>query len=445
MNATATAYKQRDNLINRWANDIAQAAQYGRLDNGRAIPLNKIRLITGPRAAALEIDAGINAGRLLRLFAADESALARQFIPFDFMGEPSVFMAGRYVRVESGWPNELAERDIPLTQIGQRPTDRGRWIVGKTENGATVTAGFSDSTPSWLVAGTSGAGKSISMYSVVCQLSAAGQSRFILIDGKYGTVSSQPDSASLRKLEHLQGVIGPLAVSMEQSKAAILWAVKEMQARYEGTAPKDQYLVIVIDEVQELSTDPLFAEALHRLAAKGREAGVHCLIGTQHPTKEYIGNSAIKANLAGRLALRVMSPQASIAVIGKAYPRADHLLDRGDGYAIAPGATHRVQVAYVPDTQLKQLPEGRYMLDEWPNASAESMGREPQGTFKPTETAISLIAAHNRHGRPKLAAMVYEAGQPRPGGDKAARLLGQGRAIYQALNDQGWQLCEITK
>jgi hypothetical protein len=42
-------------------------------------------------------------------------------------------MYGRYVRAEAGWPDELADKDVPLSRIPQHPAGNGRWIVGLDE------------------------------------------------------------------------------------------------------------------------------------------------------------------------------------------------------------------------------------------------------------------------------------------------------------------------
>lgn len=115
---------QRDALITQWAHAIDQATRSGALfgDVSKAIALREIGTITGPRAGALELDAGLGAGRLLRVLSSDDGAILRQFIPWNFTGDPVCYMSGRYVRIEAGWPDHLAERAIKVSDLNTRRT-----------------------------------------------------------------------------------------------------------------------------------------------------------------------------------------------------------------------------------------------------------------------------------------------------------------------------------
>jgi hypothetical protein len=103
----------RNRLLTSWAQHLAQAARSGAL-TGKPCPISRIETISGPRAGALEIFAGLESGRLLRVLSKNDAATLRQFIPWHFTGEPQAYMSGRYVRVEAGWPSHLAEQVIRL-------------------------------------------------------------------------------------------------------------------------------------------------------------------------------------------------------------------------------------------------------------------------------------------------------------------------------------------
>ena len=121
---------QRQPLLNQWASAIDRAALVGALSSDtKAISIKRIEYIAGPRAGALEIDAGFDAGRLLRALSADDMALARQFVPWVFVGQPAVYMQGRFVRVEAGWNDALAQKMISVKQLNTRPNGSGRWGV----------------------------------------------------------------------------------------------------------------------------------------------------------------------------------------------------------------------------------------------------------------------------------------------------------------------------
>jgi hypothetical protein len=412
---------ERKRLLIGMARGIERAAARG-LFGGQPIALREAIMINGPRAGALEVFAGLNSPALLRTFGGDDGAILRQFIPWPFTNTPTAFMAGRNVRLEAGWPPDLADANIKLSDLGRHPTGDGRWLVGRNERGHVLTAGLNDDTPHWLLSGTTGSGKTTALVSAVAQLARDPNNRIILIDAKHGK--------DFRHLAHLQDLCGPLADDVSSARAALTWACREMAARYSG-GQDTRRLIIVVDEVQELTDDPLTLAALRKLIAQGRGASIHCMIATQHPTSDALGDRTIGKNLGGRLALRVIGPEASRVAVGSRTPRADYLLGHGDGYACAPTATHRVQIALFDG----DLSLGDPGLAEWPEA--ESDLPERSSDFGGDELAISLVVAAEDKGRPALQQMCEEDGLGRPGGGRGARLLGLGRDMrtWLVIND----------
>ena len=428
----------RISLLENWANHIWQAVHNGALGGRQPIAIHQIELVNGPRAGALEILAGLDAGRLLSELSRNEYAIHRQFIPWDFAGHPAVFMAGRYVRLEAGWPTTLAECDITLASIGQRPKDGGRWIAGKNEYGATVTLGLSDTVPHFLFAGWTGSGKTWAMRSAVSQLAQDPANHMVLIDGKYGY--------GLSPLAHMKRV-GPLATNSdpEAVRSALCWTVREMRRRYEQGI--DGRVILVIDEVQEIASDPVVVAMLKRIVTQGRDARVHAIIGTQDPTAEAFSDVTIRRNLVGRVALRTEGYKASEVAVGGPTPRADWLLGAGDAYTIVPHSVLRAQLAYVPQGDLEHLPAGPTELEQWPDFDPEAAGSLPdmQGSGREIsgdELAVSLVQAHLGAGRPTLQRALGNAGLNVPGSGRADWLLGLGREAHGWLVDNQWTLCE---
>ena len=436
MNKQAQATDPRKTLLEQWATGLVKAATAGAL-GGKPLTLRSVETIRGPRAGALEIDAGVEAGRFMRALNLDDCALARQFVPWYFEGEPSVFMSGRFVRLEAGWPEALAETDIPLSALSRNPKGGGRWVAGKNETGATVTLGIDGGNPHFLFAGQTGSGKTWALRAALFQLAQDRDNRLILIDAKWGD--------GLGTLGALPGLVGPVATDPESAKSALGWAAREMRKRYEAGGHSGR-VIVAVDEVQELQSEPAAVELIRRLVALGRGAGVHVLLGTQHPTKEALGDATIRRNLTGRLALRVEDGVASNVVIGAPAPRADHLLGKGDAYAVVPGRVQRLQMAYIPAATLAQCQgRGSYSLEVWPPFDPEDAGTlrpgdEAQGD-DPAEVGAALLAAHEGRGRPWLRDRIAEATGHKPGGDKARRLLALGRGVYAWLTEQGYTLC----
>ncbi len=427
---------QRQPLLNQWATSIDKAARMGALSSDtKAISIREIGTIAGPRAGALELDAGFDAGRLLRTLAADDMALTRQFVPWVFVGQPAVYMQGRFVRIEAGWDDALAQKMISVKQLNARPNGSGHWLAGMNERGRAVVLHLSDLAPHFLIAGTTGSGKSVCLRSMVTQLSQRGD-RLVLIDGKFGE--------GLRNLDRLPGIVGPLAVNIDTARSALAWAVAEMVKRYEQGDTAGARVVVVVDEVQELIGDAAIVEMIRRIAAQGRAALVSIILATQHPTAKAFGDDAsIKRNVTGRIALRTADYKASEVAIGQATPRSDWLLGAGDAYAVVPGQVQRVQIAYMERREIDRLLTSTPTIAAWPEYNAEGVpsGNTSAAAYNGAELAVSLTNAYQGHGRPALVKALESAGLGKPGVERAMRLLKLGREQLDALRGDGWDVC----
>ena len=421
-------------LVKQWAHLTINAAHAGAL-TGEPCPISRVETIAGPRAGVLNIYAGLNAGKLLRALSADDCALIRQFIPWQFTGEPQVFMSGRYVRCEAGWPDGLARKEVRLADLAVHPREGGCWTAGMNERGQTVVLRFSDRTPHFLLAGTTGSGKTVALRAAVLQLARDPQNRLILIDGKWGS--------GLAPVSHLPGVVGPLATDLHTARAALGWVDAEIRQRYAGRG-NGHRLVVVFDEFQELAKDPLIAALLSRLSRLGRDADAHGIFATHHPVLDVFGDRVTRRNLAGRVALLVTDAEASRVAVGGPRPRADRLLGAGDAYCVAPGAVHRTQLVLVDERDFKQATSEPPLLEQWPEFHAEDLGQEPKVKWAYTgeELAVALLAAWQGHGRTRLEHALQAAGLGRPGAERARRLLQLGREQWKMLRSRGMMLVE---
>lgn len=429
---------QRTQLLTEWASRLDQAARGGALSSdGKPISIQAVDCITGPRAGVLHIDAGLDAARLVRAMTEAGGAIMRQFITWSFVGEPACYLTNRFVRLEAGWPPDLAERKIKVSDLGAHPHESGQWVAGKNEHGATVILSLTDLHPHFLIAGTTGSGKSWALRSLAVQLSHHGD-LLMLVDGKM--------SEGLRHLDKLPGVVGPLATEIDQARSALTWAVAEMVDRYQNQDYKRNRLIIIIDEVQELIGDPTIVESIRRLAAQGRAVKVHLIIATQHPVNRALGDPTIKRNVSGRLALLVADAKSSEVAVGQATPRADWLLGEGDAYAVVPGATHRIQVAYITLKEIEPILNNTPLLETWPPLQLGAVEKAGNiGSFSGAELAVGLVNAHNEGGRPALVHSLEAARAGKPGSERAQRLLALSRAQLQAMRESGWMLCPVNR
>jgi S-DNA-T family DNA segregation ATPase FtsK/SpoIIIE len=89
--------------------------------------------------------------------------------------------------------------------------------------------------------------------------------------------------------------------------------------------------VVLVDEFQDLvaarATRDRFVDIVQRLGSKARASGIHLVLATQRPTRENVPGG-IKANLPGRIALKVASALESRIILDEA--GAESLLGKGD-------------------------------------------------------------------------------------------------------------------
>ena len=409
---------------------------------GEPVRLLAANSVCGPRAGALEISAGAHTGQLMSKLAQHDAALLRQLIPWEFpkdRGAPDAFMSGRLLRLEAGWPENLAEMTIRLDQLGRCPGDKAdRWTVGMNEHGDRVTTSLCDATPHFLFAGQTGSGKTVAARNASLQL-AHRDNRLVLCDGKRGE--------SLHVAAHWQGVMGPLAVDVQTVRNALGWAYTEMMRRYERITQGEQHhglVVVIFDEFQTFTDDAVVSALMREISAMGRAASVHLIGMTQQPTLSAFGKdersrTTTRRQMPGRIALQVADFDTSRVVVGSSVPRADRLLGAGDAYLIDAGLVRRVQCAYVDERDFAQAPTGEWEFDEWPAFDPANIGIESDGTadtWDETEAAIGILtAAQGNRGRPALLDLFTEYERAQPGTDKARRLLAWGRRVWKVLKD----------
>jgi S-DNA-T family DNA segregation ATPase FtsK/SpoIIIE len=198
-------------------------------------------------------------------------------------------------------------------------------------------------TPHILVAGTSGSGKTEWMRSAIAGLLASNTPetlRLVLIDPKRNAFGDLKDSPFLLE--------GGLVYPPDNSVVEVLdRLIAEMEDRYrlfenwERSKPRivcfcDEYadLVAIRGERKEIE------ERIRRLGAKARAAGIHLVIATQYPRADIV-DGALKANLQGRVCLRVTSHTQSNMMLNMS--GAERLLGKGDLFWMDIGEPVRLQ------------------------------------------------------------------------------------------------------
>jgi S-DNA-T family DNA segregation ATPase FtsK/SpoIIIE len=266
----------------------------------------------------------------------------------------SMALAARSLRIEAPIPGksavgiEIPNKDFNVVALrrileevdvkasgSQLTFALGRDVAGKAQ--AVDLAKM----PHLLIAGATGSGKSVMVNALITSLlceATPDDTRMILMDLK------RVELAAYNGLPHL---LVPVITEPERAKAALKWAVNEMEGRYRRFAgasarnirvynetradPEDRlpYIVIIIDELADLMMregknveDPIV-----RLAQKARATGIHMVLATQRPSVNVV-TGLIKANFPSRIAFAMASQIDSRTILDA--PGAEDLIGRGD-------------------------------------------------------------------------------------------------------------------
>jgi S-DNA-T family DNA segregation ATPase FtsK/SpoIIIE len=198
--------------------------------------------------------------------------------------------------------------------------------IGVTEQGIFVVDFVADG-PHGLVGGTTGAGKSELLRTLVAGMAAGvdpDHLTFVLVDFKGGAAFDE-----CAKLPHTVGMVTDLDEHLAERALRCLEAelkYRERVLRAAGAIDVPDYLrnnkgaepmprlMVIIDEFATLKAElPGFIDALVGVAQRGRSLGVHMLLATQRPQGAISDN--IKANTNLRIALRVQDKTDSSDVI----------------------------------------------------------------------------------------------------------------------------------
>ncbi len=242
--------------------------------------------------------------------------------------------------------------------------------LGRDITGASHFADLA-SAPHMLIAGATGAGKSVTLHNLLISLLykyGPDKLRFIMMD---------PKKVELPLYNGIPHLLTPAITEHKKMVLTLKWLINEMENRYDilkefgvqnlqdyhaMVSDKDPeamplpYIVTVIDELAEIMQlyPKEFEDAVVRLTQKSRAVGIHLILATQRPDVKTI-TGLIKANIPTRVALKTRSQVDSRTILDQA--GAEKLLGKGDMLYLSSSMSKpiRLQSAFVSTQELKSV------------------------------------------------------------------------------------------
>lgn len=225
--------------------------------------------------------------------------------------------------------------------------------------------------PHMLIAGTTGSGKTIFLYSIIVSLLKKyplDDLEFLIVDPK------QTDFVFFEDLPNLYG--GHVVTDAEEALELIqrindvdkeerMAQIRSCRSRdidsYNDKNPSNHMkrLVIIIDEYADLiqtaemqGNRKEFEKFLSMLAQKVRSLGIHMIIATQRPSANIV-TGVLKANIPYRISFRLPSHTDSQTILDMS--GAENLLGKGDMLLVTESDTVRMQGLYISEKELEDF------------------------------------------------------------------------------------------
>ncbi len=315
--------------------------------------------------------------------------------------------------------------------------------------------------PHLLIAGATGSGKSVCINAVLMSIlfrSSPEDVRLLMID---------PKVVELSVYNGIPHLLAPVVTDPKKASNTLNWAVNEMVRRYGLFAEKAvrdissyqasaaanaaalsadndeaEYehlplILLVIDELSDLmmTTPTEVEDAIARLTAMARAAGIHLIIATQRPSVDVI-TGVIKANIPSRIAFAVASQVDSRTILDTS--GAEKLLGKGDMLYYPQSASKplRGQGAFITDSEVEQV------LNYIKTQHAADYDDAVSDAIMTAQASTSKEKNNNEHDEllPQALDIVVETGYASVSLLQRRMNVGYPRAarLIDALHDQGY-------
>lgn len=223
----------------------------------------------------------------------------------------------------------------------------------------------------FLVAGTTGGGKTTLLHTIVCTLINRNGPETVQLD-LMDFKDQGLEFAIYEGIPHLR--MGHVINNADEMNDYFVDLQKEMKRRYsilkqhgknkisaynrrriKGRIP---YLVVVIDELAQVVNTLGQAESdkvMNRIASQGRAAGIFLIVATQYPRSDVI-STVVTSNISGRVAFYLPTQDQSRVVLQTGHAHtdiSDH--QRGRAIVMRGGTEYLVQTPLITEHQKRQI------------------------------------------------------------------------------------------
>ncbi|MFQ5575089.1 MAG: DNA translocase FtsK, partial [Terriglobia bacterium] len=330
------------------------------------------RVVQGPTVTRFEVELspGVKVNRILNL--ADDIALALASPDVRILAPiPGKSAVG--IEVPNKYRQMVTLGDILRSKQSREATKPLTFGLGKDIGNQPVLASMTDM-PHLLIAGATGAGKSVCINSIITSILVKADPadvKMILVDPKRVEFNTYND------IPHL---LTPVVTDPKKASVVLAWAVEEMERRYkilaknkarniaayeelaskgeEGEFEKIPFILIIIDELADLmmvsASD--VEDGISRLAQMARAVGIHLIVATQRPSADII-TGIIRSNITSRIAFTVSSQTDSRVIMDMG--GAERLVGKGDMLFLSSGALRpkRVQGSFLTEQEISHVTE----------------------------------------------------------------------------------------
>jgi DNA segregation ATPase FtsK/SpoIIIE, S-DNA-T family len=358
-----------------------------------------VQIHPGPVVTTYEFkpDAGVKYSKITGL--ADDLCLAMQAESVIIDRIPGKSTVG--IQIPNPNREAISLRELLESDAYKRSGSKLTLAMGKTIHGEPFLGDLA-TMPHLLIAGSTGAGKSVSVNAMITSIlmrATPDDVRFIMVD---------PKRLELGMYEDIPHLLTPVVMDPKLAANALRWAVREMEERYKtlaafGVRNIEQYnrnvramqaekngepllddkgaeikplpfIVVLIDELADLMmvAGNEVEESIARLAQMARAIGIHLVLATQRPSVDVI-TGLIKANMPARISFRVTSKIDSRTILDG--NGAEQLLGKGDMLYLPPASSRFVRL------------HGPYISEQESARLASFLRKQGKPTYDTTVTA----------------------------------------------------------